>query len=54
MKAREEGRRQFDLHYDAIIDHYEFRGTHMADDKNNKMLTEFVPILLNGSEIRYC
>lgn len=36
VRAREEGRRQFDLHYDAIIDHYEFRGTHMANDKNNK------------------
>jgi alkanesulfonate monooxygenase SsuD/methylene tetrahydromethanopterin reductase-like flavin-dependent oxidoreductase (luciferase family) len=36
VRAREEGRRQFDLHYDAIIDHYEFRGTHMADNKDNK------------------
>jgi alkanesulfonate monooxygenase SsuD/methylene tetrahydromethanopterin reductase-like flavin-dependent oxidoreductase (luciferase family) len=36
VRAREEGRRQFDLHYDAIIDHYEFRGTHFANDKNNK------------------
>jgi len=35
VRAREEGRRQFDLHYDAIIDHYEFRGTHFANDKNN-------------------
>lgn len=36
VRAREEGRRQFELHYDAIIDHYEFRGSHMANDKNNK------------------
>jgi alkanesulfonate monooxygenase SsuD/methylene tetrahydromethanopterin reductase-like flavin-dependent oxidoreductase (luciferase family) len=36
VRAREEGRYQFDLHYDAIIDHYEFRGTHMADNKDNK------------------
>jgi alkanesulfonate monooxygenase SsuD/methylene tetrahydromethanopterin reductase-like flavin-dependent oxidoreductase (luciferase family) len=36
VRAREEGRRQFDLHYDAIIDHYEFRGTHFANDPNNK------------------
>jgi alkanesulfonate monooxygenase SsuD/methylene tetrahydromethanopterin reductase-like flavin-dependent oxidoreductase (luciferase family) len=35
-RAQEEGRRQFELHYDAIIDHYEFRGTHFATDKNNK------------------
>src|SRR5262245_52228380 len=36
VRAREEGRRQFELHYDAIIDHYEFRGSHFANDKNNK------------------
>ena len=36
VRAREEGRRQFDLHLDAIIDHYEFRGSHMANDQNNK------------------
>jgi alkanesulfonate monooxygenase SsuD/methylene tetrahydromethanopterin reductase-like flavin-dependent oxidoreductase (luciferase family) len=36
VRAREEGRRQFDLHYDAIIDHYEFCGTHFAGDKDNK------------------
>jgi len=36
VRAREEGRRHFDLHYDAIIDHYEFRGTHFANDPNNK------------------
>ena len=35
-RAKEEGRRQFELHYDAIIDHYEFRGSHFASDKNNK------------------
>ena len=35
-RAKEEGRRQFELHYDAIIDHYEFRGNHFASDKNNK------------------
>jgi len=36
VRAREEGRREFELHYDAIIDHYEFRGSHMAQDPNNK------------------
>jgi hypothetical protein len=36
VRAREEGRRQFDLHYDAIIDHYEFRGSHFANNKDNK------------------
>jgi alkanesulfonate monooxygenase SsuD/methylene tetrahydromethanopterin reductase-like flavin-dependent oxidoreductase (luciferase family) len=36
QKSREAHVRQFDLHYDAIIDHYEFRGTHFANDKDNK------------------
>jgi len=35
-RAKELGREAFDHYLDAIIDHYEFRGTHLKDSPDNK------------------